>query len=133
MHLKTLMPTGVVVDEEVSRIRFEAKDGSRTFLPRHVDFVTAVAQGIVSYNPIKDGEEQDEVFMACDEGILVKQSDMVYLSVRRAVMNKSLDVLVKAIGEEFKKAEEERKVSHAALARLEVNLTQGIMRLNSKR
>ena len=132
MHLKTLMPTGVVVDEEVSRIRFEAKDGSRTFLPRHVDFVTAVAQGIVSFNPIKDGVEQPEVFMACDEGILVKEGAVVRLSVRRAVVNKSLDVLVRAIGEEFKKAEEERKASHTALARLEVNLTQGIMRLKAK-
>ncbi|MCQ2965786.1 MAG: F0F1 ATP synthase subunit epsilon [Alphaproteobacteria bacterium] len=133
MHLKTLMPTGVVVDEEISRIRFEAKDGSRTFLPRHVDFVTAIAQGIVSYNPLKNGIEQEEVFMACDEGILVKQADMVYLSVRRAVMNNSLEVLVKTIGEEFKKAEEERKISQTALARLEVNLTQGIMHLKSKR
>ena len=133
MRLKTLMPAGVVVDEEVARVRFEAKDGSRTFLPRHVDFVTAIVPGVVSFNPIKDGVVQKEVFMACDEGILVKQGDIVYLSVRRAVVNKSLDFLVRAIGDEFKKAEEERKVSHAALARLEANLTQGIMRLNSKR
>lgn len=133
MHLKTLLPTEVVVDEEISRIRFEAKDGSRTFLPRHIDFITAIAPGIVSFNPIKNGVEQEEVFMACDEGILVKEGPMVYLSVRRAVMNKSLDFLVKSISEEFKKAEEERKTSHAALARLEVNLTQGLMRLNSRR
>lgn len=133
MRLKTLMPSGVVMDEEVTRVRFEAKDGSRTFLAHHIDFVTAVTAGIVSFNPVKNGKEQKEVFMACDDGILVKEGEQIYLSVRRAVMNKSLDVLISSINQEFKKVEEERKVSNAALARLEANLTHGIMRLNSKR
>lgn len=31
MRLKTLTPAGIVVDEQVSRVRFEALDGSFTF------------------------------------------------------------------------------------------------------
>lgn len=132
MRLKTLMPSGVVVDEEISRIRFEAGNGSYTFLPNHADFVTAVVPGIVSFNPVSGAEKGKEVFMACDQGILVKEGDTVLLSVRRAIIHDDLNVLAKAIGEEFKKVEEERKTVNAAMARLEVGLTRGLLQLNAR-
>ena len=131
MRLKALMPSGVVLDREVVRVRFDARDGSRTFLPHHADFVTAVVPGLVSFNPVETPDE--EIFMACDQGVLVKEGDLVRLSVRRAVISNDLAVLTKAIGEEFKKVEDERKTVNAAMARLEVGLTRGLMQLNSRR
>lgn len=131
MRFKTLVPSGVVLDREVGRIRIDAKDGSRTFLPNHADFVTAVVPGLVSFTPSEDPDT--EVFMACDRGILVKEGETVSLSVRRAVVGSDLAVLTKAIGAEFKKVEEERKTVNAAMARLEVGLTRGLMQLNSRR
>lgn len=71
--------------------------------------------------------------MACDRGILVKEGETVSLSVRRAVMGSDLSVLTKAISGEFKKVEEERKTVNAAMTRLEVGLTRGLMQLNSGR
>lgn len=129
MRLKTLIPSGIIVDEEIDRIRFEAKNGSYTFFPNHADFITAIIPGIVSYN--LRSENGKETFMACDQGILVKEGNTVLLSVRRAIKNDDLNVLVRAIDEEFKKVEEERKTVNAAMARLEVGLTRGLMQLNS--
>ena len=126
MRLKTLTPSGIVVDEQVSRIRFDALDGSFTFLPKHADFVTVIVPGLVFFNPL-DGEGDKEVYMACDKGILVKGNATVLLSVRRAVISESLEELSRIITEDFKKEEESRKVLNAAMARLEAGLTRGVM------
>ncbi len=130
MRLKTLLPTSVATDVEVSRLRIEAENGSMTFLPDHADFVTAVAPGVVSFNPTEGEDKGRELFMACDRGILVKEGENIFLSVRRAVINDDLNVLTRMIGEEFKKVEEERKTANTALTRLEVNLTRGLLKLS---
>ena len=131
MRFKTFIPSGMVLDREVGRIRFDAQDGSRTFLPGHADFATAVVPGLVSFTPAD--APSDEIFMACDRGILVKEGETVSLSVRRAVMGSDLSVLTKAISGDFKTVVEERKTVNAARTRLEVGLTRGLMQLNSGR
>lgn len=128
MRLKTLTPAGIVVDEQVSRVRFEALDGSFTFLPKHADFVTVIVPGIASFMPAEHPER--EVFMACDSGILVKDNATVLLSVRRAVISDNLEELSRTIKEEFKKDEESRKTVNAAMARLEVGLTRAVVMRN---
>ncbi len=127
MRLKALTPAGVVVDEQVARIRFDALDGSFTFLPKHADFVTVVVPGLVSFEPLEDNEEGREVYMACDSGVLVKDNTTVLLSVHRAVISENLEELSRTIAEEFKKDEENRKTVNAAMARLEVGLTRRVM------
>lgn len=128
MRLKTLTPAGIVVDEQVSRVRFEALDGSFTFLPKHADFVTVIVPGIASFTPVEHPER--EVFMACDSGVLVKDNATVLLSVRRAVISDNLEELSRTIKEEFKKDEESRKTVNAAMARLEVGLTRAVVMRN---
>ncbi len=129
MRLKALTPAGVVVDEQIVRVRFDALDGSFTFLPKHADFVTVVVPGLVSYTPAATPDK--EVFMACDSGVLVKDNATVLLSVRRAVVSENLEELSRTITEEFKKDEENRKTVNAAMARLEVGLTRGVMFRNT--
>ena len=69
--------------------------------------------------------------MACDSGVLVKDNATVLLSVRRAVVSENLEELSRTISEEFKKDEENRKTVNAAMARLEVGLTRGVMFRNT--
>ena len=128
MRLKALTPAGVVVDEQITRVRFDALDGSFTFLPKHADFVTVVVPGLVSYTPAANPDK--EVFMACDSGVLVKDNATVLLSVRRAVVSENLEELSRTISEEFKKDEENRKTVNAAMARLEVGLTRAVVMRN---
>lgn len=127
MRLKTLTPAGIVVDEQISRIRFDALDGSFTFLPKHADFVTVIVPGLVSFEVMSGKNKGKEVYMACDRGMLVKDNTTVLLSVRRAVISENLEELSRTISEEFKKDEENRKIVNAAMARLEVGLSRGVM------
>ena len=127
MRFKALTPAGVVVEERISRIRFDALDGSFTFLSKHADFVTVVVPGLVSFEPAEGKDKGREIYMACDSGILVKDNTTVLLSVRRAVVSENLEELSRTIAEEFKKDEENRKAVNAAMARLEVGLTRGVM------
>ena len=130
MRLKTLTPSRIVVDERVSRVRFDALDGSFTFLPKHADFTTVIVPGLVSFE-IADGKKAGkEIYMACDKGILVKANTTVLLSVRRAVISENLAELSRTISEEFKKDEENRKAVNVAMARLETGLTHQVLRRN---
>ncbi|MBN2265579.1 MAG: F0F1 ATP synthase subunit epsilon, partial [Candidatus Aminicenantes bacterium] len=55
MKLKVLLPEGIFLDAEVSRVAAEAENGAFVILPRHVDWVTALVPGILSYDA--GGEE----------------------------------------------------------------------------
>ena len=130
MRLQTLTPSGIVVDERISRIRFDALDGSFTFLPKHADFATVIVPGLVSFEIAEGKNAGHEIYMACDRGMLVKANKTVLLSVRRAVISENLQELSRTITEEFKKDEENRKAVNVAMARLEVGLTRQVMMRN---
>ena len=125
MKLKVTSPIGIILTEEIQKIDFEALDGHFTLLPHHQDFVTAMPPNIVSYETT-DGMRH---YMACNRGILVKKADAVYLSVHRAVLSENLNDLAGIIAIEFKHDDEERKEVNTAMARLEIGLSRGFMRL----
>jgi F-type H+-transporting ATPase subunit epsilon len=81
MKLKVLLPTEILVDEAVRKITAEAANGSFCLLPRHIDFVTALVPGLLSFETQKEGQE---VFVAVAEGVLVKSGEEVLVSVRNA-------------------------------------------------
>ncbi|NMC75543.1 MAG: F0F1 ATP synthase subunit epsilon, partial [Geobacteraceae bacterium] len=45
MKLTVLLPTGVLVDQEVTKVTAEAENGSFCLLPRHIDFLAALVPG----------------------------------------------------------------------------------------
>ena len=49
MKLKVWVPTEVFCDEEVTKIKAEAENGWFCILPRHIDFVTSLVPGILSF------------------------------------------------------------------------------------
>jgi F-type H+-transporting ATPase subunit epsilon len=79
VRLKVLLPSRVLLDEEVQKVVAEAANGSFGMLPRHVDFVAPLAPGLLSFVDA-DGEER---FVAVDEGMLVKHG--VSVPIRRRV------------------------------------------------
>jgi len=81
MHLEVLLPFRVFMQKtSVFRIVAETRDGSFGLLQRRRDCVAALVPGILTYESVADGE----VFVAVDEGVLVKIGDVVRVSVRRA-------------------------------------------------
>lgn len=117
MKLKILLPTHILLDEDVAKITAEAENGSFGLLPKHIDFVAALVPGILSYEP----EAGSDVFVAIDQGILVKCGAEVLVSTRQAVRGESLETLEQAVMEQFQALDQRQKRTRSAIARLEAD------------
>ena len=116
MKLKVLLPFQVFVEKDgVARIVAESWSGSFGLLPHRLDCVAALAPGILTY----ETEAEGEVFVAVDEGILVKAGSDVLVSVRRALAGTDLGHLRDAVREEFLAVNAQEKSVRAVMAKLE--------------
>jgi len=127
MNLKVLLPTKVLVDEDATKVTAEAADGSFSLLPRHIDFVSALVPGLLSFE--RPGGQEE--FLAVDEGVLVKCGDAVLVSTRRAVRGADLGSLQETVDAQFSVLDEKEKQARAASARLEADLVRRFMELGS--
>jgi F-type H+-transporting ATPase subunit epsilon len=116
MNLKVLLPLQVFAEKAgVSRIVAETRAGSFGLLPQRLDCVAALSAGIVTYETNADGE----VYVAVDEGVLVKTGPDVLVSVRRALGGTDLGQLRDAVEKEFLTVDEQEKSVRAVMAKLE--------------
>ncbi|MGD9496014.1 MAG: F0F1 ATP synthase subunit epsilon, partial [Armatimonadota bacterium] len=100
-------------------------DGARTYLPRHIDFVTAVLPSVMSwFTP--DGEEH---FAAIDEGVLVKVGNDLLISAAYAMRGEELGRLREAVEREFRERAGHERATRTALARLEASIVRRFMEL----
>jgi len=129
LHLKILLPAGVLLEEEVEKVTAEAQNGYFTMLPRHIDFVAALVPGIFSYlTPA--GEER---YLAVDEGIVVKQGGQVYVSTARAVPGEDLAYLQETVENELKVLGESEKKARTVMSRLEADTLRRFTRMGGER
>ena len=116
MKLKVLLPFQVFAEiEGVKRIIAETPQGSFGLLPQRLDCVAVLEPGILTYETKAEGE----VYVAVDEGILVKAGPNVLVSVRNAIGGMDLGKLRDAVEREFVNLDEDEKQVRAVLARLE--------------
>ncbi|NJN82279.1 MAG: F0F1 ATP synthase subunit epsilon [Caldilineaceae bacterium] len=127
MRLKILLPTQILVDVEVTKVIAEAENGSFCLLPRHIDFVAALAPGLLAYE-LTDGREE---FIAVDQGILVKKGDEVLVSVVNAARGPNLGTLRKTVADQFQVLDERERRARTALARLEADFVRRFMELRT--
>lgn len=119
MNLKVLIPFQVFAHKTgVSRIIAETRDGSFGLLPHRLDCVAALAPGILTYETTSDGE----VFVAVDNGVLVKTGPDVLVSVRRAMGGTDLGQLRGAVEREFLTLDEHEQSVRSVLAKMEGDL-----------
>jgi len=132
--LRVVTPREVVIDERVTRVTVRAEDGSRTFLPRHIDFVTALAPSVISYRRPEAAEhpQGEERFVAVDEGVLTKAGDELLVSAPYAIVGERLGELQRLAEEQFREREDRERVAHTALARLEANIIRRFMELGDR-
>src|ERR1700690_3469526 len=116
MNLKILLPFQIFAERTgVSRIVAETREGSLGLLPHRLDCVVALAPGILTYETTSDGE----VFLAVDEGVLVKTGPDVLVSVRRALGGRDLSQLREAVEKEFLTLDEKEQSVRSVMAKLE--------------
>lgn len=118
MKLKVLTPIKVLIDRPVTKVIAEAENGHCCLLPNHIDFVAALVPGILSFTT----ESNEEVFVALDEGILVKCDREVLVSTRNAIEGKDLASLKQTVSEQFQALDEKEKLTRSALAQFEISM-----------
>jgi F-type H+-transporting ATPase subunit epsilon len=128
MRLKVLLPTQVLVDQEVGKIVAEGQNGSFGMLPHHIDFVAALVPGVLLY----EVEGGDEAYLGTDEGILVKCGSEVLVSTRNAVAGEDLHTLRRSVRERYLELDERERLARSALARLEAGVVRRFIELQER-
>lgn len=116
MKLKVLLPFQVFIEKaNVKRIVADTLAGSIGLLPNRLDCVAALTPGIL----VIETEDEDETYVAIDEGVLVKSGRDVLVSVRNAIGGAELGELREAVEREFLTLDEHEESVRAVLARME--------------
>ena len=122
MRLKVFLPTEMFLDQEARKVVAEGVSGSFCLLPRHVDYVTALAPGILSYEAADGGEN----FLALNRGILVKQGHVVWVATRFALAG-ALGELELEVRKMISQEDEREKTARSAAARMEADFVRGML------
>ena len=116
MNLEVLLPFKVLLRKSgVLRIVAETGEGAFGLLPHRLDCVAALTPGILTFETPADGE----VFLAVDEGVLVKTGADVRVSVRRAIPGADLARLREAVEREFLVHDDQARELRAVMNKLE--------------
>jgi F-type H+-transporting ATPase subunit epsilon len=116
MNLKVLLPFRVFAEKTgVSRIVAETREGSFGLLPHRLDCVAGLAPGILIY----ENEAEGEVYVAVDEGVLIKTGLDVLVSVRNAIDGTDLGLLREAVEHEFLSLDDQEQSVRSIMAKME--------------
>lgn len=124
MNLKVFLPFQIFAEKSgVSRIVAEIPGGSFGILPHRLDCVAALTPGILIY----ETEAEGEVYVAVDEGALVKTGADVLVSVRRATSGKDLGQLRELVEREFLTLDASEQSDRSAMAKLEAGFLRRLV------
>jgi F-type H+-transporting ATPase subunit epsilon len=116
MNLKVLLPFQIFAEKTgVVRIVAETHEGSFGLLPHRRDCVAALAPGILIY----ETKSQGEVYVAVDEGVLVKTGLDVLVSVRNAIGGTDLGQLRDSVEREFLNLNEREQSVRSVMVKME--------------
>jgi F-type H+-transporting ATPase subunit epsilon len=116
MQLKILLPFEVLAEKTgVSRIVAESREGSFGLWPHRLDCVAALTPGILTY----ESEAEGEIYVAVDEGVLIKTGLEVLVSARNAIVGMDLAQLRETVEREFLELNERERSVRSVMAKLE--------------
>ncbi|MGM0386840.1 MAG: F0F1 ATP synthase subunit epsilon [Actinomycetota bacterium] len=129
MRLAVIMPGSTVVDTPATRVLAPGSHGLFAILPRHVDYVAVLVEGLLTFEVADDAAAATERHVAVDGGVLVKQGDDVVVSTPDAVVGERLEDLENTVAEYFHARAEREHDARAALFRLESDIVQRMLEL----
>lgn len=123
MRLRLLLPDRVLIDCCADRVSAESVYGTFTVLPKHIDFVTTLTTGLLSFQDC-DGETEH---LAVDEGICVKAGDEITVTTSNAFRDRDLGRLKELISSQFENLNERERKARSASVRLESDFIRRFM------
>ena len=124
MQLRVLAPTHIEFEGAVDKVCAEGLAGSFCILPRHVDWVTGLAPGLLLYE-----RDAREGYLAVNGGILTKCGDVVTVSTLEAVQGESLERLREQVDESFRKLSEREERARIAISKVEADFVRRLIEL----
>ena len=126
MQLQVLLPFKVFGSyEAIESIVLETPAGAFGLLPHRRDCVAELEPGILTYT----AQGQKPSYMAIDEGVIVKNGQQVWVSVRNAHTDVDLEALKETVKTVFLSLTEQEREVRAVLARLESGFMRGFKEL----
>jgi F-type H+-transporting ATPase subunit epsilon len=108
------------------RVVAESLGGSFGLLPNRLDCIAALVPGILEYETPADGT----VYLAVDEGVLVKRGTEVLVSVQRACGGKDLAALHEAVTQEYLQLDARERDVRSAISKMEGSLFARLVELH---
>jgi len=129
MNLAVLVPFRIFAQvADVARVVVETRQGSYGLLPHRLDCVAALGPGILTY-----ASPAGIVYVALDEGVVVKSGQDVRVSVRRAIGGTDLGQLRAAVLHEFLERDTREQNTRAVLAKLDGALIEQMVEFQRDR
>ena len=129
INLKIILPYQIFIEKtNVLSVVAETPKGSFGLLPRRLDCVTALVPGILIYKT----EADEEVYVAVDEGVLVKTGQEILVSVRNAIGGKDLAQLQETVKREFLALDEREMGVRSVLAKMESGLIRRLAEFHNE-
>lgn len=113
------------MQDDVVRMVIETWEGAYGFWPNRLDCTAVLAPGILTYLTPQEGE----VFIAIDEGVVVKTGGEVVVSVRNAFRGRELGKLREAVEQQFLNLEERERNVQSVFSRLESGFIRNFQQL----
>jgi F-type H+-transporting ATPase subunit epsilon len=130
MTLTILLPFKIFAKlDNVSRIIAETLEGSFGLLPHRLDCAAALVPGILSYTTNAD----NTIYLAVDEGALIKSGDTVFISVRRATAGTNLNDLHGTIVREYLTLTTQEREMRSVVAKMESGFLGRLAELRHER
>jgi F-type H+-transporting ATPase subunit epsilon len=127
MNLKVLLPFRIFEEKTgVMRIVAETREGSFGLLPHRRDCVAALGPGILIF----ETKAQGEVYVAVDEGVLVKTGLDVFVSVRNAIGGTDLGQLRDSVEQEFLNLNEREQSVRSVMAKMESGFIRRLVKFH---
>lgn len=131
MDLKIVLPSSVFLEATARKIKAEGPQGGFCLLERHIDFVSPLVPGLFSYALQKSDQEprgavdndEEEHFLALDQGLLVKQGQSVLVATSNAASGE-LGHLEDAVREMLEAQDEQERKSRTSIARMEADFVK---------
>lgn len=129
MILKLLLPHKLLIHKnQVSKVVLETSAGAYGLLPNRLDCAATLIPGILSFY----SEQEGEVFVAVDTGVMIKTDKTILVSVHRAIVGSDLDELQNIVQQDFLNLDEEAKQVRAMMHKLESGFLHQFTRFNEK-